>query len=65
MPTSSSEYEKTDEIKERILSYCKQNMTDYAIPKDIEFVDSFPKTFTGRIAYKEMIKREQQKAEEG
>ncbi len=59
------EYEKTDEIKERILSYCKQNMTDYAIPKDIEFVDSFPKTFTGRIAYKEMIKREQQKAEEG
>ncbi len=60
-----NDYEKTDETKERILLYCRQNITDYAIPKEIEFVDSFPKTFTGRIAYKEMMKWEQQKSEEG
>ena len=58
-------FEKSDDMIERILLYCKQNMSDYAIPKEIEFVDSFPMTFTGRIAYKEMMKLEQQRAEEG
>ena len=59
------DYEKTDDLAGKILTYCKQNMNDYAAPKEIEFVDSFPKTFTGRIAYKEMMKLEQQRAEEG
>ena len=58
------EYEKSEDLKERIALYCRQNMSDYAIPKEIEFVDSFPKTFTGRIAYKEMMKLEQQRFEE-
>lgn len=57
-------YEKSDETKERIIAICRQSITDYAIPKEIEFVDDFPKTFTGRIAYKELMRLEAQKAEE-
>lgn len=34
---------------EEILSYCKQKLADYKCPKSLEFMQSLPKTATGKI----------------
>lgn len=41
-----------DETKEQILDYCKKNIAKYAMPYDIEFRDSLPKTVVGKVAYR-------------
>jgi long-chain acyl-CoA synthetase len=35
--------------KEAVLSFCKENMTGYKVPKQIEFRDDLPKTNVGKI----------------
>ncbi|CAG2113769.1 unnamed protein product, partial [Medioppia subpectinata] len=35
--------------KDSLRSYCKGKISDYKIPRNIEFVDDFPRTVTGKI----------------
>lgn len=48
----------TEEVKQALLDYCKENIAKYAMPKEIEFVDQFPKTLVGKVAYRELEKLE-------
>ena len=45
-------YEPNEETKQNILAYCKKNISKYAMPYDIEFRDSLPKTLVGKVAYR-------------
>ena len=48
--------ELTDEVKQSIVNHCKKNIAKYALPKEIEYRDSLPKTLVGKIAYTELEK---------
>ena len=47
-----------DETKELIMEYCKKNMAKYALPYDIEFRDTLPKTLVGKVAYRVLEQEE-------
>lgn len=32
-----------------ILRYCKKNLPEYKVPRVVEFVDSLPKTTSGKV----------------
>ena len=40
--------------KEEIMAFCKQNLTGYKMPKEVEFRDSLPKTNVGKILRREL-----------
>ncbi len=49
---------KDDSVtKDSILSYCKENLTGYKVPKHIEFIDELPKTNVGKILRKDLRDR--------
>ena len=50
-----------DELKLRILDYCRERIAKYAMPYDIEFRDQLPKTLVGKIAYTVLEKEEEEK----
>lgn len=54
-------YEKSEKTKEEILLYCKKNIAKYAMPYDIEFRDSLPKTLVGKVAYRVLEEEEAKK----
>ncbi len=61
-------YEESEETKQAILEYCKKNVAKYAMPYDIEFRSTLPKTLVGKVAYRvleeeELAKIEKQKQE--
>ncbi|SDH83943.1 benzoate-CoA ligase [Alteribacillus persepolensis] len=41
--------EASDELKETLKLYVKQNLAPYKYPREVEFVDELPKTATGKI----------------
>ncbi|MBR2282019.1 MAG: AMP-binding protein, partial [Spirochaetales bacterium] len=47
-----------DDLKHRILDYCRERIAKYAMPYDIEFRDQLPKTLVGKIAYTVLEKEE-------
>ena len=47
-----------DETKKKIIDYCKANLTKYATPKEIEFIESLPVTISGSVDYRELERRE-------
>ncbi|MBQ5391239.1 MAG: AMP-binding protein, partial [Spirochaetales bacterium] len=51
----------SEEIKQKILSYCKERIAKYAMPYDVEFRDQLPKTLVGKIAYTVLEKEEEEK----
>ncbi len=51
-------YEPNDETKQNILAYCKKNIAKYAMPYDIEFRESLPKTLVGKVAYRVLEEEE-------
>ena len=51
----------SEEIKQKILSYCKERIAKYAMPYDIEFREQLPKTLVGKIAYTVLEKEEEEK----
>lgn len=53
-----SGYEPSEETKQSILAYCKKNIAKYAMPYDIEFRDSLPKTLVGKVAYRVLEEEE-------
>ncbi len=40
--------------KEELIAFCKENLTGYKIPKEIEFRDELPKSNVGKILRKEL-----------
>ena len=44
-------YKPDEETKRDIMEYCKKHIAKYAMPYDIEFRDSLPKTLVGKVAY--------------
>ena len=44
--------EPGDALKEDILTFCKERIAAYALPREIEFRTELPKTLVGKIAYR-------------
>jgi len=38
-----------------LLSFCRERLAAYKIPRDIQFIDDLPKTSTGKIMRRELI----------
>lgn len=47
-------YRPSDILKQQILSHCRKYIAKYAMPYDVEFRDSLPKTLVGKVAYREL-----------
>ncbi len=52
---------QSEENKQILIAYCKKNIAKYALPYDIEFRDTLPKTLVGKVAYRELEKEELEK----
>ena len=57
--------EPTEEVKASILEHCRRNIAKYAMPREFEYRDDLPRTLVGKVAYIELEKEEERKAEEG
>ncbi|AWR96070.1 AMP-binding protein [Acidianus brierleyi] len=42
-------YKASEELKEDIITFCKNNLAPYKVPKVLNFVDEIPKTPSGKI----------------
>lgn len=51
-------------IKDELMAYASKNIAKYAMPYDIEFRESLPKTLVGKVAYKQLEDEELAKYEE-
>jgi acyl-CoA synthetase (AMP-forming)/AMP-acid ligase II len=49
-------YEATEETKQEILNYAKENLAKYKIPKEIEIVEQLPLTTVGKVDKKALRK---------
>ena len=47
-----------DEAREILLAYCEKHVAKYAMPKEIHFRDSLPKTLVGKVAYRVLEEEE-------
>lgn len=54
-------FKPSQELKEEILAHCRKHIAKYAMPYDIEFRDSLPKTLVGKVAYTQLEKEEAEK----
>lgn len=43
-----------ERIKEEILHICRERVSQFAVPYEIEFRDELPKTLVGKVAYKQL-----------
>jgi len=50
--------------KDEIIAYCKEKLAPYKVPRDIEFIDTLPKSAIGKILPKEVRKLEKKKREQ-
>jgi len=50
---------------EELMDYCRQNLTGYKRPHEIEFRDSLPKTTVGKFLRRQLVEEEKQKAGRG
>lgn len=50
--------EPSDEKKEAIMTHCRRNIAKYALPCDIEFRETLPKTLVGKVAYRVLEEEE-------
>ena len=52
---------QTDAVKEELMDYARQHIAKYALPYDIEFRDSLPRTLVGKVAYRQLEEEEAEK----
>ena len=47
----SPEYQTSDgpKFEQKVIDYCRENMTPYKVPKKVHFIDSIPLTAIGKI----------------
>ena len=62
--------EPSKELEAELMEHARKNIAKYALPKEIEFRDSFPQTLVGKVAYRvleeeEIRKNAQNEAIEG
>lgn len=48
------EYQPVEEIRQDIISFCKQQLAAYKVPKILEFRDSLPKSLIGKVLRREL-----------
>ena len=53
----------SEERKQELLAYCRKDIAKYAMPYDIEFRETLPKTLVGKVAYRELEEEELRKIE--
>ncbi len=44
----------SDETRESILAFCKQELAAYKVPKKLEFRESLPKSLIGKVLKREL-----------
>jgi len=54
-------FDMTDELKADIIKHCEKTISKYALPYEYEYVKELPKTKVGKVAFKELIKRNEVK----
>lgn len=54
----------SDEKKASIMAHCRKNIAKYALPYDIEFRETLPKTLVGKVAYRVLEEEELAKLRE-
>ncbi len=47
-------FSPTEETRQNIIAYCKENLTAYKVPKIVEFRKSLPKTLIGKVLRREL-----------
>lgn len=55
--------EPSEENKQILMAYAKKNIAKYALPYDIEFRESLPKTLVGKVAYRVLEEEELAKSQ--
>ncbi|MBQ7692263.1 MAG: AMP-binding protein [Oscillospiraceae bacterium] len=50
--------EPTEETRRAIMDYAAKHIAKYAMPKELEFRDSLPKTLVGKVAYRQLEEEE-------
>jgi long-chain acyl-CoA synthetase len=50
--------------EEEIITFCKDNLAPYKVPKYVEFRDELPKTSVGKILRRELVREHNQKVNE-
>ncbi len=50
--------EPTDELRAELLAYASKHIAKYAMPKELEFRESLPKTLVGKVAYRQLEEEE-------
>jgi hypothetical protein len=51
-----------EQTEQEIMDYCRKHIAKYAMPYEIEFCDSLPKTLVGKVAYRVLEQQELAKA---
>ena len=44
----------SEETRQDIIAYCKQNLTAYKVPKIVEFRERLPKSLIGKVLRREL-----------
>ncbi|MBQ6961413.1 MAG: AMP-binding protein [Clostridia bacterium] len=52
-----------EETRQKIMDYAAKNIAKYALPKELEFRDTLPKTLVGKVAYRQLEEEEAAKRE--
>lgn len=52
----------SEETKQDILAYCRKHIAKYAMPYDVEFRETLPKTLVGKVAYRILEEEEAAKS---
>jgi fatty-acyl-CoA synthase len=55
------EEEKENVAEEDIVEWSKNHMASYKCPRSVEFIDELPKSGSGKILWRELQEREQEK----
>ena len=53
--------EPGEETRKQIMDYAAKHIAKYAMPKELEFRDSLPKTLVGKVAYRQLEEEEAEK----
>jgi fatty-acyl-CoA synthase len=49
--------------EEELKSYVKQNLANFKVPREIEFIDELPRNATGKVMKRELEEREAKAAD--
>ncbi len=62
--TLKSGVEPTEATRKQIMDYAAKRIAKYAMPKELEFRDTLPKTLVGKVAYRKLEEEEEARRKE-